>query len=175
MQQRHTETKTLIKKVFTTLLLKHDFETITISMITREARINRGTFYLHYLDKYDLLEQLKQELTSNLFNIILIDNPNEHTIDIIIEALTYLKKNFDFIYALSMNQSVHLAIEIRKFLEELLKVAPVLHQKISQYKSLPFLYAKEVFFSSMEAIILYWIKTGANETPQEMAQILNSI
>lgn len=34
--------------------------------ITESADINRGTFYLHYLDKYDLLEQIEDEYIERL-------------------------------------------------------------------------------------------------------------
>ena len=34
------------------------------------ADINRGTFYLHYKDVFDLLEQIEQELTEKLEDIL---------------------------------------------------------------------------------------------------------
>ncbi|MFC3928780.1 TetR/AcrR family transcriptional regulator [Streptococcus caprae] len=50
---RQTETKTYIKEALTQLLKETDFERLTISQITKKAGINRGTFYLHYTDKYE--------------------------------------------------------------------------------------------------------------------------
>ena len=44
-----------------TLLFEKDFDTISIKEITEFAQIGRKTFYLHYIDKYDLLDQIVSE------------------------------------------------------------------------------------------------------------------
>ena len=61
MQQRQTTTKSDIKEAFIQLLATRNLEDITISQLTKKAGVNRSTFYLHYLDKQDFLEQLKEE------------------------------------------------------------------------------------------------------------------
>lgn len=63
---RIVRTKKAIKEAFLKLIQEKDFSTITIQNITDEAVINRGTFYLHYLDKYDLLEKVTQEAFDEL-------------------------------------------------------------------------------------------------------------
>ena len=45
-------------------------EDITISQLTKKAGVNRSTFYLHYLDKQDFLEQLKEETLSTVRMIL---------------------------------------------------------------------------------------------------------
>lgn len=72
-QKRNTQTKEYIKQALTILLTEEKFEDITVSKITRKSGINRGTFYLHYIDKYDLMEQLKAE-TLGAIKAILTDN-----------------------------------------------------------------------------------------------------
>ena len=56
MQKRQTSTKTDIRKTFIELLNTKGFDNLTVSDIARGSDINRGTFYLHYVDKYDLME-----------------------------------------------------------------------------------------------------------------------
>lgn len=46
-QKRKTQTKAIIKNVFTQLLIEKGFNSLTVSDITRMSNINRGTFYLH--------------------------------------------------------------------------------------------------------------------------------
>ena len=46
------------------------FEAITVGDITKAAQINRGTFYLHFKDKFDLLDQIEQQLFEDLGNHI---------------------------------------------------------------------------------------------------------
>ena len=57
IQKRQTQSKAKIKAAITELLLKNsDFNSITIRKITEKAQVNRSTFYLHYQDKYDLVD-----------------------------------------------------------------------------------------------------------------------
>lgn len=42
---------------FISLLMEKGFEKITIKDIADRANINRGTVYLHYVDKFDLLDK----------------------------------------------------------------------------------------------------------------------
>ena len=45
-------------------LKERRFEKITVTEICRRAEINRGTFYLHYLDTYNVLEDLVDDFLS---------------------------------------------------------------------------------------------------------------
>lgn len=55
---RVRKTQAAIKNAFLTLLDKKLFKDITVKEITQAAPCNRNTFYLHYTDKYDLMEKL---------------------------------------------------------------------------------------------------------------------
>ena len=50
-----------IKAALIQLLNKKEFNAVKVSEICELADINRGTFYLNYLDKYDLLEKIIHE------------------------------------------------------------------------------------------------------------------
>lgn len=62
---RVLKTRENIKISFINLLLVKDFKDITIQNIINEALIGRSTFYDHYLDKYDLLEHLVNEILTD--------------------------------------------------------------------------------------------------------------
>jgi len=64
--EKNKKTKKLIQTSFMHILQKKPFESITIGNVTEHAHINRGTFYLHYQDKYDLLEKIEQQLFADL-------------------------------------------------------------------------------------------------------------
>lgn len=55
---RIIRTKRLIMKSFTKLSGQKTFDAITVKDITEEATVNRATFYYHFKDKYDLMEQI---------------------------------------------------------------------------------------------------------------------
>jgi len=64
--QRFHETDLKIQEVMLTLMNKHDFEEITVQAVCSKAEINRSTFYLHYLDIYDLMDKMEFEMHKNL-------------------------------------------------------------------------------------------------------------
>lgn len=83
--QMVTKTKQLLKDALIELIEEKGFEGITIKDLTTKACLNRGTFYLHYRDKYDLMEKIQEEILQGLMQIVLQLNP--------FDAGKYLSKN----------------------------------------------------------------------------------
>jgi len=65
-EKMNFETKQAIKKAFIQQVEEEGFERVTVKKLALTAQINRGTFYLHYSDKYDVMEDLQQELLMEL-------------------------------------------------------------------------------------------------------------
>lgn len=63
---RIIKTKLRIKDTLLKLIDEKGFTTITINDICQRALISRSTFYYHYDDKFDLIEQIIQELLQPL-------------------------------------------------------------------------------------------------------------
>lgn len=59
--RRTRYTLSVIREAFFTLLREKGFDRLTVTDICKLADINRGTFYLHYEDKYSLLNTLIDE------------------------------------------------------------------------------------------------------------------
>lgn len=59
--RRTRYTKQQIHEAFFSLLREKDFEGTTVTGICTRAEISRGTFYLHYVDKYELLDEVIDE------------------------------------------------------------------------------------------------------------------
>ncbi len=58
-------TKMLIRRAFTELLRQKPIQSISVKELCASAGINRGTFYSHYTDIYDLLEKMEQDMTED--------------------------------------------------------------------------------------------------------------
>ncbi|WP_207940409.1 hypothetical protein DOK78_002105 [Enterococcus sp. DIV2402] len=180
--RRNTQTKDKIKEAFINLINEKGLEGMTVSDIARQCNINRGTFYLHYVDKYDLMEKLEMEAIYNLKQILLLDkNPKnlEDPLQLIpyesiLQALIYVKNDFSLIQALaSEGGDPHFMQMVKDILNELI------HSKLNLSKSLQFSkkelpddYAKEILLSSIAGIIHLWIKKGGLETPEEIAMMI---
>lgn len=59
--RRAVRTRKAIQSHFLDLLLRKKFNEITVKDIVSAANVGRGTFYLHYEDKFDLLEKVTEE------------------------------------------------------------------------------------------------------------------
>ncbi|KKF44040.1 TetR/AcrR family transcriptional regulator [Streptococcus uberis] len=173
MKKRKTESKKRLQEALTQLLFEKDFENITISDLCQKAGINRGTFYLHYKDKNDMIDQLKNQSLDKLFH--LLDSPSIYTDtkQLLIETLTLLKENFQFIEAVSQSSSLQFTQTIKDFIYRVL-VTVENHDHIvrQQYGGIPYEYALEVYLSSIENIISYWIKSGGKESPEALTTII---
>ena len=61
IDRRRRYTLSVIREAFFALLAEVGFARMTVADICRRADINRGTFYLHYEDKFALLDALIDE------------------------------------------------------------------------------------------------------------------
>lgn len=59
-------TEILIQKAFTRLLRGKPIHRISVKELCEEAGVNRGTFYAHYADLYDVLRKMEDDLVADL-------------------------------------------------------------------------------------------------------------
>lgn len=63
---RYIKTEKIIRESFKKCVEKHGFEKVTVSMICEEGLISRNAFYLHFTDKYDLLDRMFDDFRASL-------------------------------------------------------------------------------------------------------------
>lgn len=89
------QTKQLLKDNLIDLLEEKNIEKITIKELCKKADINRTTYYKYYLDQYDQLEKIEDEIFIDMGNYI--DNNSIHDSrenEIIIKnILEYIENN----------------------------------------------------------------------------------
>ena len=159
MQQRQTTTKSDIKEAFIQLLATKSLEDITISQLTKKAGVNRSTFYLHYLDKQDFLEQLKEETLS--------------TVRMILRKETfYPKENGAFFAEIAKNPSFRFADNIRSFILGMIESTPRSRPVIVAAYQMPERYAITMYVSGLTGLIVDWIINGTQESPQQLTKII---
>ena len=61
VDRRVKRTRRIVEEAFQDLLREKKFRDITVQDIADRADVNRATFYAHFQDKYDLLDQLLRE------------------------------------------------------------------------------------------------------------------
>lgn len=100
--KRIRRTKKLLRQALTRLMQQKDFQSITVTDVVREADINRGTFYAHYRDVYDLREKIEAEMIED-FRELIADLHPSGTSDlqpVLARAVDYLEENREIVRAL---------------------------------------------------------------------------
>ncbi len=179
-QTRNTQTRARIKDAFTELLREKGFEALTVSDVTRRADINRGTFYLHYVDKYDLLGKLESELIDGLSERLVYQGSSSahegeiFTYETILDALKFANQDFDFVSAIAGRDgdpafSSTLKSVLNDFLNQGLAGAGL---NVAASETFPEEYARELLLSDILAIINLWLERGGTETPEQVALMI---
>ena len=63
--QRTLLTYSLLRQAFTELLQQKPIQRITVKELCQKAGVNRSTFYAHYVDIYDLLAKLEEDMVED--------------------------------------------------------------------------------------------------------------
>ncbi|WP_238537529.1 TetR/AcrR family transcriptional regulator [Sporolactobacillus vineae] len=176
---RIVKTQAAIRSRFLDLLLQKNFNEITVKDITQAANIGRGTFYLHYKDKFDLLDKVMREgldATVGHFqpqhyfqNGIIVP---ERGIRFLSSIYTFFRKNERFFRAMLFNEGVPnfkgrlQQCFLAKFRREIGGILPTdSHADAITMEILP------IFISSgMIGLIEWWFRTGRHISEQDMAR-----
>ncbi|MDF2906856.1 MAG: TetR/AcrR family transcriptional regulator [Herbinix sp.] len=106
MDRRIQKTRQAIMNTFVDLLTEKGFDKITINDIAERANINRGTVYLHYMDKFDLLDKCIESYVEPLLQHC-VDTADTKTNAIALQSIfEYLEKNFTIYKLLLSNEGV---------------------------------------------------------------------
>ena len=63
--RRTRYTRQIIRETVLELMKEKPFSRVTVTEVCRKAELNRGTFYLHYLDMPDVLDDILTEMLSD--------------------------------------------------------------------------------------------------------------
>lgn len=190
-QKKNKLTQQRIMDAFVKLVNEKGFNNLTVSNITRTAKLSRGTFYIYYLDKYDVLEKIETYLLTNMEK--LMQNNIDKTISWLddvdnnklsaeldtyspyrsfIQSFDFLDKNrFTLKTLLSKNGDSQFVYKLRHLIDE---------QIDSHYKNIfkdgneiiPSDYTHDLLISSLISIIGHWLQKDDPESPAEIAEIL---
>lgn len=184
MDRRSNRTKVLLENALIKLMVEKGFDKISINDLTVEADINRGTFYLHYKDKYDLLEQKENEVLKQFVEIknnlatkyskdVILPSNKENLLPIFICVYSYIKENADFIKViLGANGDLNFQMKLKNFIENCLVENVTINNKIP---NITLKYISTIASSTQLGIIEKWLKTGMKETPQELAEFVSNV
>lgn len=181
---RIVKTKGAIRDALVELIDEKGFEAITVKDITTKAGINRGTFYAHYQDKFDLIAKCEDEIMFEMARIAKQDIQDflaatsslETTFPFAVAIFEYLNKNGAFMKAI-LGPKGDLSFQTRlkdfmwKTMFENEPDAPLKKEDLL----VPGQYLASYIASAHMGVIQQWLNNGRKESPQEMAQILSTL
>jgi len=165
--RRVLKTKKAIHQAFLSLFYSKDMENITINEIADLADVNRGTVYLHYTDKYDLLDKMIEEHIDQMIGYC---DPDGQTglLSELIPLFNYLKEHHLFFKAMF---TTHKSVVFRKRMIQV--ISTNLRNKLDKKKGSSREISNELsalFMSSaFIGIIEWWVEQGMPHPPEYMA------
>lgn len=155
-----------IEKAFIELLQRKEISEINVTDLVKKAKINRSTFYVNYIDIYDLADKLKEKMFNDVLELYKEESiKKEHSYDYLklfkhikenqIYYKTLFKLNFDFMTYYDYHS------------EE--------KQALKYYgTSTNMDYHIEFFKAGISAIIKKWLLNDCKETPEVINEIIKS-
>lgn len=185
VDRRVIRTKEAIRDALVELIAEKGFEAVSVSDVTDRANINRGTFYLHYRDKFDLLEQTETEIIDDLkekvfeipaFNVADVQNIDE-PLPALIVLIDYIEEHADLLRAMMVFKgNVNFQSEIKKIIEmNLIRIGFFSGLKKEEDRSILSKYFISYIVSAHLGVLQEWLQGGCIESPKEMALLLSKL
>ncbi len=163
-ESKYYYTAQLMNQALIFLLEKKDIEYITITEITNKAGVNRSTFYLHYDNVYELLEETIENLNKKFINFFSLKLPlkiNSQkdafliTNDFLVPYLNFCKENKKVLRL--VNQKPYL-FQNKESYQKMYNM--ILYPAISQFlkNENERIYFLEYFTQGVVAIVHKWLE-----------------
>ena len=180
IDRRVRKTKQQLQDGFIYLRKQKDLKEITVKELCELTDLNRGTFYLHYKDIYDLSEQLEESLFVSFQEVLdkhtitseykTIDSPKPLLRDI----LLLIKENSEFCTML-LSDTGEIAF-VNKLKKLVLDIAFKKCIDLFDFnKKEHFTYSYNFILYGCIGIIESWLLKGLKEDPEEIAELASQM
>ena len=169
--KRIRRTKKLLRQALTRLMQQKDFQSITVTDVVREADINRGTFYAHYRDVYDLRERIEAEMIADFRGMIASLRPSEIATlqPVLSRAVDYLEENREIVTALIKGSGVE------GFGKKLIGVLEECRLEGMPYRSVEDVYIARFVARGVVGMLEKWINEAQPIPKHEMIALMAKI
>lgn len=179
VDRRVRKTKKFLKEALCTLMKEKPLKDITIKDITDMADLNRSTFYLHYTDIEDLLENTENDFIEGikeLMEIYAFDkvkngmSKEEFIRKFNISVFDYIEENYDISYVLFNHSDSSFIEKIEKIM-----IARMLIKKNksgSEEEATYIEYATTFIISGNIGVIKKWLNKEKKLSSEEMADMI---
>lgn len=178
---RIIRTKRAFEKALLQLLKENEYEKITVRKIAEIAGLNRATFYLHYVDKEDLLEQyLTKFLKDFEQNAEIMTNEFSYEYNkphpLFIRMFEHIQNNRKFYKIMLLkNENPQIIFSVRRIINSFVKQASEHMIKEGIKFSVPSNIRESFITSAYLGTIIWWLENDMPYSPKYMATQLTII
>lgn len=165
----------VLKESLIKLLKEKSISKVTVKEICALADINRSTFYTHYSDPFDLLNQIEEEIIADMNETLTTFqyNKEEDKLQMIEQIIEYAAANSEICTTL-FNEHSDSSFKKRVMLvasERTVKNWLSLYSIDSDISA----YASIFAISGSINVLENWLNNGMDKTPREIAELINDL
>ena len=176
VDRRVRKTKALLLKGLTELMEQKEVTHISVRELTDLVDLNRGTFYLHYRDIFDMVNQVEDELFQEFENLFTDNLPEDSAVPptqtVLTNVFTFLLEDEKTVKAFL---GPHGDLTFINRLKDLVKTRV---RKVWEDRGLDpdkFEYFFAYTASGCIGLMEIWLKNGFQESAEEMARMADSM
>lgn len=173
LDRRVRKTRQQLQHCLAVLLKEKKIQEITVREITEMADLNRGTFYLHYKDVFDLLEKVESELLDELDGTLQkyqASDLHQRLSLIFTDLFVCVQENAEMVQILlGENGDLNFVNQVKERVRE--KCLKDWFELFNSQDSQLFDAFNAFVVSGCLGLVTYWLQNGMKESPKELAQI----
>jgi AcrR family transcriptional regulator len=179
--RRIPRTRGMLQQALMSLILKKDYETITIQDICDEADVGRSTFYAHYTGKDDLkrsgFEHLRKHLADRQRSALAIPGDiRNRSFGFSLTMFEHARDHREFHRALVGNRGGTIALcGIRQIISDLVRDDLAATRGNSSSDAVPRELMVQYIVGAYMAVLTWWLDGGAQLPPQRVDEIFRDL
>lgn len=135
--KRIKKTKRNLRDTLIKMLKERPFEQITVTELCKEAETSRITFYAHYNDKYELVDDVYNDMMKLVIeNYWVIEkennkegNPVESFCNLLESIILVCEKNLDLFMLVTSEENPYLYFSLYQYLQKNIEMSILLNEK----------------------------------------------
>lgn len=166
--QRVIRTRRQLQTSFITLVNEHGFEAVTIRDVTAHADVGYRTFFRHYKDTRELLEDALAEFIAEVTELLVPPDSLDMTERNVITMYQYIEKNADLFRAFCRSP----------FFEEsstMLAFGRKVSRNVFDNNAIPSSIVETHFIYSMMNLYRWWVEDGMHISAEQMGRYAHDL
>lgn len=177
IDRRIRKTKQQLRLGLTKLLKEKSVNEISVRELSELADLNRGTFYLHYKDIFDMVEKIENEMFDQFYQTINkhdIDDDSDGRLYLLTDIFKFIADNADMcMVLLGENGDLSFVNKLKKVVED--RYLSHWKKKFDTEHIGNFNYFYSYIVSGCTGLFQAWLENDMKESPDEMAKLTESM